>query len=861
MECGRGGVKPKLTNLIPYDKFNRIFFYVVLTLAALAGLALIPVKWSGFLAVRTMPLPTLSDVLQNIALALQGRPNGYARAVHGYAVFAFMAGAFLSAGRALLKPIVSAPEGRSGVLDRLTGRERLAFYFVAGSLVYSLLWLGLGVSGLLNQPIAFAAGIIGWAPAVLELAAGGRSSRNGFRSPLSAFYLRLKRLTPAEAAFLAFAGGTVFFLSSNAAQYPIGPDTLGSHGGLPNYYIQQGRVAFNPHHVYSYLTQNAEMLILWSLLLGSDFASQLLVWGFLVTWLVLIWGFLERHAGSRVSMATVAMVLAVPAVSRSAGEWKNDASVGLFIFAHYVGLIEALRRTPEESDESRKWFLLSGLVLGGAVGHKLLALPVAFFSFLLLAASDGIQRWKKLPLRSFYVPCLIGTLVTASPWLLRCYGATGNPVYPFFENPFPYQISESLKLTRAQYFYDLLFGHVLTFPGISESIAQSIRFEPFWGNIYRPTWGPSLFFALLAVPCAFLPSARGFTLCWLAAALSYIFLLRGSQEYRLHMGPLVFLISTAFALSWRSVLDCAVRKFHGRLVLAAVGFIVLASNVWIATQPSFSLLLSGYAPGNSFSAGSRVGELYWMAHVFNRRSNPGDAVLLAGVLDAYPFKRKHFFTGRMNPEMLGALARRASSSEELEAELRALGVSHVIVADAFYKRAHFPPERSLEILARLDGLLTRRMRVRFALPNRSLVWYSFDGSGPESQIRLDAEDAEAFPGEYISQIKFQRSSGNQAEALRLLEAAMPAAMLNVHKLEIYRMLGDAYRSQGRREELETVLSLSAAENPRSVQALLELAQHYAEADPPDLVRGMELYQAAIQLQPDASPGRRTFESD
>lgn len=783
------------------ERILQYSFYGVLALSALAGLMLVPVKASGLREVRFLALPALSEIVQNAAAALQGHPNGYARALHGYLVYVFMAGSFLSAGRALLKLIVSAPGASHGVLDRVTGRERFAFYFMIGSLAYSLLWLALGVSGALTPIVAYAAGIIGWLPALIGLNAGGAGRQRGISANFSSFVFRLKSLTASQKIFLGFAGAVMLLLSANAAFYPIGADTLASHGGLPNDYIQQGRMRVNPYHFYSLLTQNTEMLIMESLLLGSDFAAQLLAWGFLAAWLLLIWGFLERHAGSVVSMAVTTAVLAVPVVSRSAFEFKNDSSTCLFIFAHYVCLIEALRRGPGEENESGKWFLLSGLAAGGAIGHKLLALPVAFFSVALLAADALIQRWKKRSQRPHWAPLIAGLVIVSAPWFLRTYWHTGNPTYPFFGNVFglPREAGDkrllfpeenfppsgverglwNLRMSRV-YFQDLLFGYNVAHPNIADSVAHT--------NSQRPTWGPSLLFALLAAPCFFLPSARGFRLSFAAAALSYFILLYKSPPIRYHMAVLVFLISTPLAVIWRYVLDRFSDKVHLWIPLGTLAMAALVSNVWISSQTSISFLLSGYAPGN-YLRDQKTGDVYWMSHLLNTRTGGGDSVLFAGVMETYPFKRKVFATGPLNQQLLVNLAKQSSTAESLRDELIRLGVDHVVYSEAsFNKWARWPPLRKTEVMARISELLSRHMRVRYASPDGSLVWYTLKAPAADDAIRLDERDAEQFPVPFIAEIKRYRAMGDGAEAGRLLGAALRAPMMAVHKQEILKML-------------------------------------------------------------------------
>ncbi len=782
-----------MKNLFEAGRAHRIWFYAVLALAVIASLMMVPVKWDGLREIQMMPLPPLPEMMRNAALALSGHENGYSRAAQGYGIFLLMAGAFLSSGKFILSLILRGP-GES-ILDRLTGRERFAFYFMTGSLAYSLLWFGLGLTGILGRSSSYAVVLIGWIPALIGLP--------GIRARLASFKSRLDDLTTAEAVFIAFFGAVLLLISSNAAHYPVGPDTLTSHGGLPNYYIQQGRITGNHHHIYSYFTQNTEMLIMGSLLMGSDFAAKMIIWSFLAAWMILIWGFLERHTGKLAAMVTTAMIFAIPVITRSAFEFKNDSTTSLFMFVHYVCLIEALR-APDNAPKgaSGKWFLLSGVAAGGMIGHKLLGVPVAFSSLLLLAVDAAARRRKNLPPAKFLVPFLIG-LSVAAPWFVRTYVHTRNPIYPFFndffgshmgkddrwlnmnEGTFPPSGAEKGLWINARmmriYFEDLLLGYNVSHANIADSVAHT--------NSQRPTWGASVIFVLLIVPCLLLRSAQGFRLCWCAALLSYMLLLYRSPPIRYHMGPLVFLIASLFAVSWREIRESGETKIREGIVLAGTALIVLVSNVWIPSQTSFPFLLSGYAPGNRMRD-FKAANAYWMAHVVNTRSNEGESVFFVSMMETYPFHRRIFATGPLNMQWLIRLARKSPNAESLKESLRGLGVDHIVFSKSFYQRSDFPPVKRDQIIGQIEELLNRHMKVRYALPDQSMIWYSFADVREGGEIRFDARDAEQFPPQFIAQAKFCWDSGNRGEARRLLEIARDVPMLPGHKEQVLRMLGN-----------------------------------------------------------------------
>lgn len=749
---------------------HRISFYAAIGFFALVTLLLAFLKIADFPDVPIAPFPSFVEIKQNVGFAISGRSNGYTRALHGYAVFAFMAGSFLSVGRVLMNRILGM-DGDDSTFNSLTGRERIALYFMIGSVAYSLLWFGLGITSMLNSYSAISSGFVGYLCSFI--------GRDSVRTRLTATLSRMREWTVSERVLGVVLCLLSFLQSSKAVFYPIGHDTLKSHGALANYYLQHGALIHNPYDIYSYLSQNTEMLVLWSLLLDSEFSAQLVILGFWIAWMLMIWGFLKRRSGNAVSLVVTATVAAIPTVSLTVNEMKNDASVGLFIFAHYVYLVEALRLPPKASVERKKWFFLSGLITGGMIGHKLLGLLIAFFSFALLSVKFCILRTKKKQPLSLLVLFLLGVVVVAGPWFMRNWIHTGNPIYPLFDKSLtgPPLAREEVEF----YIYDLLFG---IGPSQHPVLAGSVnvhRLHPFWGSVYRPAWGPTAVFLILLAPTFLIRRATGFRLCWTAAVASYVFLAYSSPVVRYHSGVLVFLISTSLAVSWRSVIDLSRSKTSLWLPAAVLGLSIFVTNVWISTQPAFSFLLSGWGPGNYFSQGTRTANLYWVAHIFNSRSRPDDTVLLAGFSESYLFKRRVFASGALNPQkMLVDLAKQADHPSSLRDALIRLGVDHIVIARSFYKKSIHPVgDVKKKMRELIDGMLAKYMIARYTSPNGEFTWYSFRRDDPE--IRLDAKDAEAFPAMMAAEIQNLRSKGRRSDAQLMTQEALRAPMMDIHR--------------------------------------------------------------------------------
>ena len=132
-------------------------FSIVLALV-FALWAYIQIQWSKYGPENIVPampiLPKLSEVRQNIQLMFHGYTSGYLRTILGYGIFAMISAFFLSVGSLVLGLIFKTKDGEESPLRQISFLEKASLSYILGSLVASLLWLGLGSLGFLNVPLA-----------------------------------------------------------------------------------------------------------------------------------------------------------------------------------------------------------------------------------------------------------------------------------------------------------------------------------------------------------------------------------------------------------------------------------------------------------------------------------------------------------------------------------------------------------------------------------------------------------------------------------------------------------------------------------------------------------------------------------
>ncbi|MFA5864704.1 MAG: hypothetical protein WC975_08445 [Phycisphaerae bacterium] len=211
----------------------------------------------------------------------------------------------------------------------------------------------------------------------------------------------------------------------------FGYDILEYHLQAPKEWFQAGAISFLPHNVYANFPFNAEMLYLLAMVLKGNpyqavYLAQLIHVGFAILFIAAIW-FFTRPAGLKSTcFATVAAGTCawVPYLAPLA-----YVEMGmLFTGAVAMGLI--FRMKDEQVQSPVRYGVLIGLVLGLCAGFKytalaMIAAPLILVGFIFFARQVKIRR-AIFATVVMSVICFVGI----SPYLIRNFIWTGNPVFP-----------------------------------------------------------------------------------------------------------------------------------------------------------------------------------------------------------------------------------------------------------------------------------------------------------------------------------------------------------------------------------------------------------------------------------------------
>lgn len=262
-----------------------------------------------------------------------------------------------------------------------------------------------------------------------------------------------------------------------------GYDVLEYHLQLPKEYFQNKTIGYTPHNVYGSFPANMEMLYLLAMVIHADVRDI----GTTANMIHLAFAALTVFAAWAIGRDISPLAGIVGGLVVATCTWLEYVSGlayvenGMLLFG--LCALGAALRAFQETGSSVRWWLLAGLVAGFAAGCKYTAIPMIVVP---VAVAALFQR---LPLRSRIasgVVCGLFALLTASPWLVKNWCFTGNPVFPlanarFEAAPSGWSAEQTVQWDR---------GHC-----VDANIDLSSRLLTFWQRIpadHEQRFGPAI---------------------------------------------------------------------------------------------------------------------------------------------------------------------------------------------------------------------------------------------------------------------------------------------------------------------------------------------------------------------------------
>jgi len=457
--------------------------------------------------------------------------------------------------------------------------------------------------------------------------------------------------------FLSFslprAGKGVFFLlllfvgwvSLSAFTPAFMDDVLNYHLPVPHYYLKAGGIETLFYNLHSNMPFLGQMPWIIMLHYSHEYAIKLILVFQFVSLLVIQYALGKRVLPAFWSLlACLVFALVYGMVWFQAPVFiNNDVTMGLFTFCAVYSLVVFFEKG------GKKWLIWTALFLGFALSTKyfaiIFALPFICIIFL-------YQWWGRK--REFFRPMILVfslAFLVLSPWLVKQFVVTGNPVYPVLYDVFPTEdLYTHAARRRTVYTESGTTGTALDVvspekepdhPGLLDHALDKMRFPINYTDYL-------FFLGIIFVLAGLFSKNRTIRFySWLGAATYGGFVLLGGIQWHRYFSihyPLVTIVVMYFIyrLFEQPVLSAPIRK-SAMLLFIVLNIVNFASSQYSHLQDrNFPPLMAvSETQRATFYERVRLGDFYHATAMVNETVPSDSKFILFSGNHGYPFEPLH----------------------------------------------------------------------------------------------------------------------------------------------------------------------------------------------------------------------------
>lgn len=216
-----------------------------------------------------------------------------------------------------------------------------------------------------------------------------------------------------------------FYSILNIFLPPSGWDTLAYHYAIPAIYNKMGKIVYIPFMYHSNWPQNMEILFGYAMAMRNDLFANGICFLYAFLLLFTVYQFLKEIAGKNAGIIGIILIISTTLFKREAVNGYVDIGLSFFEIAALYGVVLWIKT------KELKFIIVAAICSAGAASVKILG----FFSILILpffiAFADFFnQESRKIHIKEAFWFILFA-IFFASPWYIKSYIETGNPVWPF----------------------------------------------------------------------------------------------------------------------------------------------------------------------------------------------------------------------------------------------------------------------------------------------------------------------------------------------------------------------------------------------------------------------------------------------
>jgi len=216
---------------------------------------------------------------------------------------------------------------------------------------------------------------------------------------------------------------------------PVSRDALTHHLFVPKLYIEHGGIYEIESIPFSYYPMNLDLLYMIPLYFGDDIIPKYIHFIFALLTALLIYNYLKNRISEFYGLLGALFFLSIPIIVKLSITVYVDLGLMFFTTSSLLLLFRWLN-----SGHRIRYLILAGVCCGLAAGTKYNGM-VSLFLLSLFTPVLYMRTGEKLPGSSlkaigFALIFVLASLAAYSPWLIRNYAWTGNPIYPLYNSLF-----------------------------------------------------------------------------------------------------------------------------------------------------------------------------------------------------------------------------------------------------------------------------------------------------------------------------------------------------------------------------------------------------------------------------------------
>lgn len=216
---------------------------------------------------------------------------------------------------------------------------------------------------------------------------------------------------------------------------PVSRDALVHHLAIPKLYLKHGGIYEMPGVKFSYYPMNLDLLYVIPLYFGNDIVPKFIHFGFALLTACLIFNYLKKRLDLMYALLGALLFLSLPVIVRLSITVYVDLGIIFFSTAALIFFLKWI-----ENDFKLKYLLISAIWCGLCLGTKYNGLIVLFlftlFTVFIYARSSAEVKGGQLKAIGHGVAYMLIALILFSPWAIKNYRWTNNPIYPLYNNWF-----------------------------------------------------------------------------------------------------------------------------------------------------------------------------------------------------------------------------------------------------------------------------------------------------------------------------------------------------------------------------------------------------------------------------------------